>query len=156
MKEHEYILNTNIDTKIDDLKGEASSSINKKLSPLNLNNPPSSYNQPSANTNKWPLIKSQNFHSHASQLTKHISHMTLEGDTLLQLQKWWDTICSTFCQSLSTNKSLPPYKKIKAENYDITKFILLPDTHSKYVTAKENFEALSRALRFQIVKYNTI
>ena len=61
-----------------------------------------------------------------------------------------------FFQSLSTKKSWTPYKKIKAENYDITIFLLPPDTHNKYVTVKENFESFSRALRFHLVKYTTI
>ena len=56
----------------------------------------------------------------------------------------------------TTNKSWPPYKKLKAENCDITKFILPPDTSLKYVTAKENFEAFSRALRVNIIKDTTI
>ena len=49
-----------------------------------------------------------------------------------------------------------PYKKLIEENYDITKFLLPPDTHSKYVTSKENVEAFSRALRVQLVKDTTI
>ena len=57
---------------------------------------------------------------------------------------------------MSTNKSWTPYKKLKVENYDITKFLLPPDTHSKYVTSKENVEAFSRALRVQLVKDTTI
>ena len=57
---------------------------------------------------------------------------------------------------MSTNKSWTPYKKLKAENYDITKFLFPPDTHSKYVTSKENVEAFSRALRVQLVKDTTI
>ena len=57
---------------------------------------------------------------------------------------------------MSTEKSWTPYKKLKAENYDITKFLLPPDTHSKYVTSKENVEAFSRALRVQLVEYTTI
>ena len=44
MKEHEEILNTKIDTKIDGLKDESSSSINHKLSPLNSHNSHSSSN----------------------------------------------------------------------------------------------------------------
>ena len=52
--------------------------------------------------------------------------------------------------------SIPPYKKLKAENYDITKFLFPPDTHSKYVTSKANFEAFSRSLRVQLVKDTTI
>ena len=48
------------------------------------------------------------------------------------------------------------HKKHKAENYDITKFLLLPDTHYKCITAKENFESFSNALRVHLVKYTTI
>ena len=66
MKEHEDIINTNIDTRIDEFKYEASSSINKTLYPLNSNNYTSSYNQPSADINKWLLLKSLDFYSHAS------------------------------------------------------------------------------------------
>ena len=57
---------------------------------------------------------------------------------------------------MSTNKSCTLYKKLKAENYDITKFLFPPHTHSKYVTAKENVEAFSRSLRVQLVKDTTI
>ena len=52
MKEHKEILNKKINTNIDDLKSEASRYINKTVSPINSNNSHSSYNQPSADTNK--------------------------------------------------------------------------------------------------------
>ena len=105
MKEHEEILNTKIVKNIHYPKYEASRSINQIFSPPNSHNYCSSSNQPSADITKLPLLKSLGFHSHASHFTKHLSPMTLEGDTLLQLQKWWDTICSAFFLSLSTNKS---------------------------------------------------
>ena len=130
MKEHAEILNTNVDTKIDDFKYEASISINKTFSPINSNNQPSSYKKSSADINKGPLLKSPYPHSHASQFTKHLSPITLEGDTPIQFKKWLDAIRSEFFQYLSTNKSCPPYKKFKAENYDIAKFLLPPDTQS--------------------------
>ena len=127
--------------KIDEFKAEASSSTNKTVSPLSSNNYNYSYNEPSVDIIKWPLLKSPNFHSHASQFTKHISAMTLERDTVLKIQKWLGSIRFALFQSLSINKSCPIYKKIKVENYDINKFLLLPDTHSKYATAKENYES---------------
>ena len=80
----------------------------------------------------------------------------LEGNTFLQIQKLWDAICYAFCQSLSTNKSWPPDKKIKVESYEITKFLISTDTHYKYATSKEKFKAFSRAIRVHIVKYTTI
>ena len=66
--------------------------------------------------------------------------MTLEGGNLLQIQKWWDAILSTFCQSLSSTKILPACKYVKSENHNISSFILPPDTHPKFTTAKENIK----------------
>ena len=66
--------------------------------------------------------------------------MTLEGNNLLQLQKWCYASRSDFCQYMSTKKILPPQKKPKSQNDDITKFILPPETHYKYVTERENLK----------------
>ena len=52
MREHEEILNTKIDTNIDDIKAEAYISINKTLFHLNPHNYNYSSNQPSADINK--------------------------------------------------------------------------------------------------------
>ena len=76
--------------------------------------------------------------------------------TLLQFQKWWDAICSAFYKSLLLNKSWPTYKNLASDNYDITKFLLPPDNHYKYITEKENYEAFSRALRFHLVKNTNV
>ena len=77
MEEDEEILNTTIDTDIDDIKAESYSSINQKFSPLKSHNSHSFYNKPSAGINQWPLLKSPYYHSHASQFTKQLSPMTL-------------------------------------------------------------------------------
>ena len=82
--------------------------------------------------------------------------MTLKGDTLLHIQKWWYSILYAFCKSLSTNKIWSAYKSLRAYNHNIYSFLLSPDTHPKFFTAKETCEALSRALRAHIVKDNTI
>ena len=82
--------------------------------------------------------------------------MTLEGDTLIQMKKWRNAICSAFCQNMSTKKISSSYKKLKSESKDITKFLFPLDTHYKYATAKGEFEAFSRALRVHIVKDTTI
>ena len=87
MKEHEVLLNTKIDTNIVDLKAEASSSINQTLYPLNLHNFHSSSKKSSDDITQWPLLKSPDFHSRASQFTKHLSPITLQVNTLFQLQK---------------------------------------------------------------------
>ena len=63
-----------------------------KFFALNSNKYPSSHYQPSAYLIKWTLLKSPDFHFHASQFTKRLSFMTLEGNNLIQIKKWWYSI----------------------------------------------------------------
>ena len=91
--------------RLNELKSKTFSSIDMKVLTLNSDKSPSSDDQHSSDLNKWPLLKSPETFPHASQFTKHISFMTLEGDNLLQIQKWWYDILSDFCKYLSTNKS---------------------------------------------------
>ena len=81
-------LEATFNMRLDELKSETASSIDMKISTLSSNTPLSSYEHPLADIIKFPLIKSPEKYSHASQFTKHRSSMTIEGDTLLQIQKW--------------------------------------------------------------------
>ena len=85
-----------------------------KPSALNSNKYPSSYDQPSDDLIKFPLLQSPDYYSHASKFTKRLLSVNLESDTILQLQKWWDAIIYAFFQSLSTNNIWPLYEKIKS------------------------------------------
>ena len=58
-----------------------------ELSAITSKIPSSSYEQPSDDFTKWTLLKSPYKYLHASQFTKHMSFINLEGDTLLQCQK---------------------------------------------------------------------
>ena len=79
-----------------------------KASAFDLYQSPSSYDQHLASIIKWTLLKSPDVHFRASQFTKNLSCMNLEGDTLLPIQKWWDAIISAFWKYLSTNKIWSP------------------------------------------------
>ena len=61
----------------DKFKTKASSSIYTKMFNLNSKKYTSSYNQPSADIIKWPLLKSAYFNYHELKYTKHLSFMTL-------------------------------------------------------------------------------
>ena len=80
--------------RLDELKSETVSSLDMKLSYLTSNKP--SYDQPCDDIIKWTLLNSPENYSCPSQFTKHQSSMTLNGDTLLQIQKLWDAIVSDF------------------------------------------------------------
>ena len=72
--------------RFDKLKAEASISIDMKVYDLNSNKYLSSYNQPSADLIKCTLLKSPERYSHASQFTKYLSFMTLEGDNHIRIK----------------------------------------------------------------------
>ena len=82
--------------------------------------------------------------------------MNLEGDTLVQIQKWWDAIFSNFWQYLSKIKSCPGYKYIRAEHHNISYFLLPLDKNPKFSTSKDNYEEFSTELIIHLVKDNTI
>ena len=76
--------------KIDEFKSDhmkTIGSIDAKISAITSNKPSSYSEQQSADITKWPLLKSPDKSSHISKLTKHLSFLILEGDTLLQLHK---------------------------------------------------------------------
>ena len=92
-----------IEMKLDEIKYDNVKTINSldmKISYITSNNPCFSYEQPSAELTKFLLLKSPDKASDASQFTKHVPSPNFKGNTLLQLQKWWDENQSAFCQSL--------------------------------------------------------
>ena len=78
-----------------EFKCETFSSIEMKLSTLNSNKSPSFYDQPSADIIKGPLLESPEKYFYISELTKHLSSKNLLGNTLLQIQKWWNVVFLT-------------------------------------------------------------
>ena len=94
----------NLNMKLNEYKSKTSSSISMKLLTINPNKMFSSYDQHSADLIKCKLFKSPEKYFHASKLTKHLLFMTLEGNTLIQIEIWWDAIISDFCQYLPPNK----------------------------------------------------
>ena len=119
---------------LDEFKYETVSSLEIKLSSINSNKPSSYYEQPSADIIKLLLINEPEKYSHASQFTKNIFSMNLEGDNILQIKKLWDAILYDFCKYVSTNKSCTVYKYLKAEHQNTSYFLLPPETHNKLTT----------------------
>ena len=82
--------------------------------------------------------------------------MTFEGETLLQIKKWWDSIRSTLWQYLSTKNICPEYKYLKSDHQELSSFLFPPDTHPKIYKKKTNYQGFSREIRVNLAKYDTI
>ena len=124
--------------RLNEFKSETFSSFEMKLPALTSNKPYSKYDQRSDDLIKCTLLKSPEKYPHASQSTKRLSSMTLKGNTIHYIEKWWDVILSDFCQYLSKNKSWTEYKYIKVENHNIYEFILPPDKKLHYIQQNKN------------------
>ena len=70
-------------------------------------NQPSSFDKTLTDLLKLKLLKTPENSTHASQFTKHLIPLTLEGGILIQLHLWWDIIISSYCKYLSTSNFLP-------------------------------------------------
>ena len=119
-----------------------------------------------ANDSEQNITTSLNLSSHHT----HILSMPQQNKTMKHSQEHLEFILLkitpsphqnyhniyAFWQSLIIDKIWPPCNKIKSEHHNISKFLLPPYTHPKHATAKENFEALSRSLRYHTVKDTTI
>ena len=88
-------LEATINMRLDGFKYETVRSFDIKLPAITLNKLSSYYDQPSCDLIKWSLLKSPEKSLHASQFIKHISSSTLEDNTILHIQKWWDDTLST-------------------------------------------------------------
>ena len=95
-------------------------------------------------------------YSYASQFTKHMSSMNLEGDTIHQLQNKLKPICYAFCLSLSTNKSWTSYKYLTPKYYYIYSFVIPSDTQFKLSTSTGKYQELSISLWVHLFRYETI
>ena len=78
-----------------------------KASDINSKKSPFSYDQASYYLIKWPLLKLTYFNFRTSQFIKHLSSITLEVNTLLQLQTWF--LCIIGLSSQNREKNLPPF-----------------------------------------------
>ena len=94
------------------------------------------YEQTPADIIEQKLLKLPEKYSYAPKSTKTFSSLNLEGETILQLQKWFDTIQYDFYQYLSTSNIWTVQKYPKPPDYDISIFVPPPEIHTK--SDKEN------------------
>ena len=139
--------------KPDNIKPDHVKSINSldmKIPDITSNNPSSFYEQPSADLTKFPLLKSPENYSHASQFNKIFLHEPWRWHSPLT-SKLWGSISSHFFQSLSINNIWMSYKYLKAAGYDISSFTLIPDTHPKSEIAKETINRSKEHFEFTLL-----
>ena len=107
-------IETNISNNISDIQSDNIKNMNtlemKLYSITLIQNSSSDY--PKTELLDWKILKTPEKSTHASQLTKHPTPLTQEGETILQLHKWRDTIICAYLKSLSTKKCCPTYKSL--------------------------------------------
>ena len=102
----------------------------------------------------YPMLK-QDRNCHWSKYNANVKDIKLEGDTLIQLQKFWHANDTAITSTLSANKCLGNYEDLT--EYYLAKNVLVPPTgHTQRKDGMNAYNNYSRVLRDHLIKEGTI
>ena len=98
----------------------------------------------------YPILK-QDKMKHWSKYNDNLKNVKLEGDTLMDLQKFWNTLNTAFVSILNTNKGLGDYDKLQS-TFSASDELVLPLRHTQRNQAMYLYENYTRVLRDHLLK----
>ena len=93
--------------------------------------------------------------NHWSKYNDNLKNVKLEGDTLMELQKFWNALNTAFTSILNANKGLGDYDKLK-NTFSALDLLVLPIGHTQRNQSMNAYENYTRVLREHILKKYTI
>ena len=126
-----------------------------KLAPTSSTIPRSPW-QLHSDSDTYPLLKSTNDkNSHFSKFRSLLERLTLQGDNLQDVKKWWSAINSKLMMTLKSNKCLPAYKDL-TPSYDPRTSLIPPVAHTQHQEGDEAYKQFSRELLDYMLDNDTI
>ena len=91
--------------------------------------------------------------SHFSKFRTLLEHLTLQGDDLQDIKKWWTRINSKMIMTLKSNRCLPSYQDL-TKPFDPVQTLVPPAQHTQHIEGNEAYEQFSRELLdyFKIIR----
>ena len=102
----------------------------------------------------YPILKNEKF-NHWSKYNDNVKNIVLEGDNLMDLQKFWNTMDTAFTSTVNANKGLGEYETL-TETYSAVKILVPPPGHTQRNQGLEAYKNFTRVLRDHLLKKNTI
>ena len=93
--------------------------------------------------------------NHWSKYDDNLNNVKLEGDTLMELQKFWNALNTVFTSTLNTNKGLGDYDKLQS-TFSASDVLVPPLGHTQRNQTMCAYENYNRVLIDHLLKKDTI
>ena len=104
----------------------------------------------------WPLTKtSKEKNFHWSKFNDNLKESKLQGDGLLQINHFCNSIGTALTSTMACNKGIEDYTSLDAST-SIKALLIPPTAHSDFHLCNPAYSQLSRILRDHLLKRNTI
>ena len=107
-----------------------------------------------SDTEIYPILKQDKI-NHWSKYNDNLKNIKLEGDSLIELQKFWNALDTAFTSTLNTNKGLGDYDKLQS-TFSAWEVLVPSMEHTQRNQAIYTYENFTRALRDHLLKKETI
>ena len=102
----------------------------------------------------YPILKNEKG-NHWSKYNDNVKNVILEGDNLMDLQKFWSAMDTAFTSTVNANKGLGEYETL-TEKYSAVETLVPPPGHTQRNQGMEAYKNFTRVLRDHLLKKNTI
>ena len=103
---------------------------------------------------KYPILKKDKM-NHWSKYNDNLKNEKLKGDTLMELQKFWNALNTAFTSTLNANKGLGDYDKLQS-TFSASDVLVPPLGHIQRNQAICVYENYKRVQRDRLLKKDTI
>ena len=144
------IIKSKIDTNEYDIRGIQREVEKHSLKPNSSNRKLGGAWKSYSDDEKYPILK-QDKMNHWLKYNDNLKNVKLEGDTLMDLQKFWNTLNTAFVSTLNTNKRLGDYDKLQS-TFSASDELVLPLRHTQRNQVMYLYENYTRVLRDHLLK----
>ena len=109
---------------------------------------------PHSDKSKYPILKDEKI-NHWSKFNEHLKNIKLEGDSLVQLRKFWNAVDTAYNTTLVTNQGIGRYENL-TPTYSIKDKITPPVGHTLHDYTIAVYAKISRVVHTFITKETTI
>ena len=103
---------------------------------------------------QYPILKNEKY-NHWSKYNDNLKNIVLEGDNLMDLQKFWNAMDTAFSSTLNANKGLEEYDKL-TDTYSAIDILVPPLGHTQRNQGMMAYRNFTRVLRDHLLKKDTI
>ena len=100
---------------------------------------------------QYPILKNENTQNCWSKYNDNLRNVVLEGDKLMDIQKFWDAMDTAFTSTFNANQGLGECKTL-TNSYSVIEIIVPPIGHTQQNQGVNVYKNFTRVLRDHLLK----